>query len=102
MLSIMHSYIHYYPENFESDSLEWTIKIREIPEIGYWFFALAFYVKTPYQGNQVGGYIGFQLVNKDKKAIFSLWHSVKAEAYNGFVVKDIEENGAAKRILGYY
>lgn len=47
-------------------------------------------------------YAGLQLVNKEKKAIFSLWYSEEAEAYDGFVVSDVKEDGDAKRILGPY
>ncbi|OHA61868.1 MAG: hypothetical protein A2117_01750 [Candidatus Wildermuthbacteria bacterium GWA2_46_15] len=98
----MHSYIYYYPKFNSSEKLEWRIRIEKIPESGNYFFALCFYINEPYLGNQIGGYAGFQLVGNEKKAIFSLWHSINAEAANKFVISDINENGLVKRILGLY
>jgi len=98
----MHSYIHYYPQDLEQNYLEWTLRINQIPQKGYWFFALTYYIESQYHEAQVGGYAGLQLVNEDKKAIFSLWQSEKAEAYGRFIASDIQEDGNAKRILGLY
>ena len=77
-------YIHFYwpsspvYENGQSGfyNFDVNLTIEEAPKKGNYYWAHQFQFKNPGDG----GYMGLQLVNENKIAIFSIWNALEAEA----------------------